>query len=62
MMNTAIFLYILVYGCGTWSLTVRKKESVGVFQNRALRTIFGPKRDQVTGEWRRLYNEELYDM
>jgi hypothetical protein len=43
-----------------WSLTLREEHRLRVFENRALRKIFGTKRDEVTGEWRRLHNEELY--
>jgi len=49
-------------GCETWSLTLRKKHRLRVFENRVLRRIFGPKRDEVTGEWRKLHNEELNDL
>jgi len=52
----------VVYGCETLSLTVRKERRLRVFENRVLRGIFGPKRDEVTGEWRRLHNEELNDL
>jgi hypothetical protein len=51
-----------VYGCGTWSLTLREEHRLRVFENRVLRRIFGPKRDKVTGEWRKLQNEELRDL
>jgi len=50
-----------LYGCETWSLTFREECRLGVFKNRALRRITGSKRDNVTGEWRKLHNEELYD-
>jgi hypothetical protein len=53
-------LILLNYGCETWSLTLREECRLGVFENRVLRRIFGPKRDEVTGEWRRLHNKELY--
>jgi hypothetical protein len=43
-------------------LTFREKRRLGVFENRVLRKIFGPKRDEVKGEWRKLHNEELYDL
>jgi len=46
----------------TWSLTLSEKHSLRVFENRVLRRIFGPKRDEVTEEWRRLHNEELNDL
>jgi hypothetical protein len=52
----------VVYGCETWSLTLREKRRLRVFENRVLRRIFGPKRDEVTGEWRRLHNKELRPM
>jgi hypothetical protein len=51
-----------VYGCETWSLTLREEQRLRVFENRVLRRIFGPKRDEVMGEWRKLHNEELRDM
>jgi hypothetical protein len=50
-----------LYGCETWSLTLREEHRLRVFENRVLRRIFGPKRDEVTGEWRKLHNEELND-
>ena len=49
-------IYILPYGCKTWPLTLRKKRSLRIFENRILRQIFGPKRDW---EWGRLHKEEL---
>jgi hypothetical protein len=51
-----------LYGCETWSLTLREEHRLRVFENRVLRRIFWPKRDEVTGEWRRLHNEELNDL
>ena len=51
-----------MYGCETWSLTLREERKLGVFENMVLRRIFGPRRDEVTGEWRRLHNEELNDL
>ena len=53
---------VVVYGCETRSLTLREGLRLRVFENRVLRRIFGPKRDEVTGEWRRLHNEELNDL
>ena len=47
------------YGCETWSLTLREEHRMVVFENRVLRRIFGPKRDEVTGEWRKLHNVEF---
>ena len=53
---------VVVYGCETLSLTLREGRRPEVFENRVLRRIFGPKRDEVTKEWRKLYNEELNDL
>jgi hypothetical protein len=57
-----IILPLVFYGCETWSLTLREEHRLRVFENRVLRRIFGPKTDGVTGEWRRLHNEELNDL
>jgi hypothetical protein len=57
-----IILPIVLYGCETWSLTLREVHRLSVFENRVLRRIFGPKRDEVTGEWRKLHNYELYNL
>jgi hypothetical protein len=57
-----IILPVILYGCETWSLTLREEHRLRVFKNRVLRRIFGTKRDGVTGEWRRLHNEELNDL
>jgi len=54
-----IILPFVFCGCGTWSLTLGEKRRLRVFENRVLRRIYGPKRDEVTGEWRKLHNEEL---
>jgi len=54
-----IILAVVLYGCETWSLTLREERRLRVFENRVLRRVFGPKRDEVTGEWRKLHNEEL---
>jgi hypothetical protein len=54
----AIILPVL-YGCETWLLTLKEERRLRVFENRVLRRLFGPKRDEVTGEWRKLPNEEL---
>jgi len=54
--------YRFLYGCETWSLTLREKRRLRVFENRVLKSVFGPKRDEVTGEWRKLHNEELNDL
>ena len=53
---------MVLYGCETWSLTLRNERRLRVFENRVLRRIFGPKRDEVIGEWRKLHNEELSDL
>ena len=53
-----IILPVVLYGCETWSLTLREERRLRVFENRVLRRIFGPKRDEVTGEWRKLHSEE----
>ena len=52
----------VLYGCETWSLSLREQRRLRVFENRVLRGIFGPKRDEVTGEWRKLHNGELNDL
>jgi len=52
-----IILPVVLYGCETWSLTLREERRLGVFENRVLRRVFEPKRDEVTGEWRKLHNE-----
>jgi len=57
-----IILPIVLYGCETWSLTLQEERKLRVFQNMVLKRIFGPRRDEVTGEWRRLHNEELSDL
>ena len=50
---------VVLYGCETWSLTLREERGLRLFENSGLRRIFRPKRDEVTGEWRKLHNEEL---
>jgi hypothetical protein len=55
-----IILPVVLYGCGTWSLTLREEHRLRVLENRVLRRIFGPKQDEVTGEWRKLHSEELH--
>jgi hypothetical protein len=57
-----MILPMALYGCETWSLTLRDEHRLGVFENRVLRRIFGPRRDEVTGEWRKLHNEELHHL
>ena len=53
---------VVLYGCETWSLTLREVRRLCVFENRVLGRIFGPKTDEITGEWRKLHNEELNDL
>jgi hypothetical protein len=57
-----IFLPVVLYGCENWSLTFREECMMRVFENRVLRRIFGLRRDEVTGEWRKLHSEELSDL
>jgi hypothetical protein len=57
-----IILPVVLYGCETWSLTLREEHRLRVFENKVVRRIFGPKRDEVTGGWRQLHNEELRDL
>jgi hypothetical protein len=57
-----IILPVVLYGCETWSLTLREEHRLRMFENRMLRRIFGPKRYEVEGEWRKLHNEELRDL
>ena len=57
-----IILPVVLYGCETWSLTLREERRLRVFENRVLRSISGPKRDEITEEWRKLHNEELNDL
>jgi hypothetical protein len=57
-----IILPVVLYGCETWSLTLREEHRLRVFENRVLRRIFGPKRVEVTGEGGKLHNEELRDL
>ena len=57
-----IILPFVLYGCETWSLTLREEHRLRMSENRVLRRIFGPKRDGVTGQWRKLHNEELNDL
>jgi hypothetical protein len=53
---------VVLYGCETWSLILREEHRLRVFENRVLRRMFGLKRDEVTGGWRKLHNEELRDL
>jgi len=62
MIYRTIIFPVVLYGCETWLFTMRNERRFRVFENRVLRRIFGPKRDEVTGEWRKLHNEELSDL
>jgi hypothetical protein len=57
-----IIIILISHGCETWSLTLREEHRLRVFENRVLMGIFGPKRDEVTGEWRKLHNKVLRDL
>jgi hypothetical protein len=57
-----LFVTIFLYGCETWSLTSREEHRLRVFENRVLRRIFGPRRDEVTGERRKMHNGELHKL
>ena len=60
--HRTIIFPVVLYGCETWSLILRGKRRLGVSENRVLRRIFGPQRDEVTWEWRKLNKEELNDL
>jgi hypothetical protein len=57
-----IILSMVLYGCETWSLTLRAEHRLRVFENRMLSRIFEQKRDEVTGDWRKLHNEDLHNL
>jgi hypothetical protein len=57
-----VILFVVLYGCETLSPTLREERRLMVFENRLMRRIFGPKRDEVTGEWRKLHYNELCDL
>jgi hypothetical protein len=57
-----VILPVVLYGCEARSLTLREEQRLRAFENRVLRRIFGPKRDGVTEEWRKLHNQELNDL
>jgi hypothetical protein len=57
-----MILPVVLYGCETWSLILREEHRLRVFEKRVLRRIFGPKRDEVTGGWRKLHNEKLHKL
>jgi hypothetical protein len=56
-----IILPVVLFGCGTWFFVLMEERRLRVLENRVLWKIFGPKRDEVTGDWRKLHNEELND-
>jgi hypothetical protein len=58
---TNTILSVVMCGCEIWSLTLREEHRLKVFENRVLRRIFGPKRDEIIGGWRKLQNEELHN-
>jgi hypothetical protein len=55
-------MHVLLYGCGTWSLTLREEHGLKVFENRVMKRIFGPKMDEITGSWGKLHNEGLHNL
>ena len=55
-----VILPVVLYGCETWSLTLREENRSKVFENEVLRKIFGAKKDEITGEWRKLHNADLH--
>jgi hypothetical protein len=57
----SVILSVVLYGCETWSLTLGEEHRLRVFQNRVLRKIFGPEREE-DGSWRKLHNDELHDL
>jgi hypothetical protein len=61
-MYKTIILPVVFYGCETWSVTLREEHRLRVFENRVMRGMFGPKRDEVTGEWRKLHSGELHNL
>jgi hypothetical protein len=60
--HRTIILPFVLYGCETWLHTLREECRLRVFENKVLRRMFGPKRDELTGEWRKLHNVELNDL
>ena len=55
-----VILPVVLYGCETWSLTLREEHRIRVFENKVLKKIFGAKKDEITGEWRKSHNAELH--
>jgi len=60
--HRTVILSVVLYGCETWLLTRREERRLRVPENRVLRRIFGPKKEKVRGEWRKLHNEKLNDL
>jgi hypothetical protein len=60
--HKTIILPVVLYGYETWSLTLKEEHRLRVFENRVLRRIFGPKRDEMTGEWKKFHSEELHNL
>jgi hypothetical protein len=61
-MHRIIILPVVLYGCETWSHSLSEERRLKVYEKRVLRRIFGPKRDEVTGDWRKLHNEQVNDV
>jgi hypothetical protein len=57
-----ILLPVVLYGCETWSLTLREEHRLRMVENRVPREMFGPNKDEITGDWRKLHNEELHNL
>jgi hypothetical protein len=57
-----IILPVVLYGCETWSLTLREEHRLRMFENRVLRRMSGSEREEVTGEWRKMHSEELHNL
>jgi hypothetical protein len=62
LLTIHVILSVVLYGCETWSVTLREEQRLRASENRVLRRVFGPKRDDVTGGWRKLHNEELHNL
>jgi hypothetical protein len=60
--NRTVILHDVLYGCETLFLTISEEHKLRVFENRVLRKIFGPKKYEVSSEWKRLHNDEVYDL
>jgi len=57
-----VILPVILYGCESWSMILADEHKLRVFENKVLRKIYRKKRDEMTGEWRRLHNEELHGL